>query len=121
MVWGLNISDISDILDVIFFLKAETFLMVADVAEGEEICINYVAFIHGTYLRRQKLQEGTAILRNWNKREQPEWNSTYPSPPPPYPGHFKHEGKSRLCGSEQQLYILQPSLESVWSDSYYHQ
>jgi hypothetical protein len=51
-------------LDVIFFLKAETFLMVADVAEGEEICINYVAFIHGTYLRRQKLQEGTAILRN---------------------------------------------------------
>ncbi len=37
--------------------------MVADVAEGEEICISYVAFIHGTYLRRQKLQAGTAILK----------------------------------------------------------
>jgi hypothetical protein len=30
--------------------------MVTDVAEGEEICINYVAFIHGTYLRREKLE-----------------------------------------------------------------
>jgi hypothetical protein len=46
------------------FYKAERFLVVADVAEGEEICINYVAFIHGTYLRRQKLQAGTVILRN---------------------------------------------------------
>jgi hypothetical protein len=51
-------------LDIIFFFKAERFLVVSDVAEGEEICINYVAFIHGTYLRRQKLQAGTAILRN---------------------------------------------------------
>jgi hypothetical protein len=46
--------------------------VVTDVAEGEEICINYVAFIHGTYLRRQKLQAGTAILRNSHKREQLE-------------------------------------------------
>jgi hypothetical protein len=55
-----------------FFKNAERFLVVADVAEGEEICINYVAFIHGTYLRRQKLQAGTVILRNSHKREQLE-------------------------------------------------
>jgi hypothetical protein len=57
---------------MLFFLKAETFLVVADVAEGEEICINYVAFIHGTYLRRQKLQARTAMLRNSHKKEQLE-------------------------------------------------
>ena len=32
------------------------FLLLTDMKEGEEICINYVAFIHGTYLRREKLE-----------------------------------------------------------------
>jgi len=35
----------------------------ADLVEGEEICINYVAFIHGTFLRRQKLQASTDFTR----------------------------------------------------------
>jgi hypothetical protein len=32
-----------------------------DIMEGEEICINYVAFIHGTYLRREKLEACTPV------------------------------------------------------------
>ncbi len=65
------------------FLKAEGFLVVADVAEGEEICINYVAFIHGTYLRRQKLQAGRQLCLEIHTREN-SWNDIA-APPPPHP------------------------------------